>query len=90
VDLCGFGDLVCPGGVFPAGLVGAGELLAVAVTVAVRDGDAPGDGEPPTLGVAVPGVPPAWFWPPAWPADPDRPGSGEWPGACVDALPVLD
>jgi hypothetical protein len=69
VDLCGFGDFVCPGGVFPAGLVETGELLvvavAVAVAVAVRDGDAPGDGDPLTLGVDVPGAPPAWFWPPA-------------------------
>ena len=41
MDLCGFGDLVCPGGVLPALFVGAGEPLALGVAVA----DFPGDGD---------------------------------------------
>lgn len=49
MDLCGFGDLVCPGGVLPALFVGTGVPLAVAVAdgPAVGDADAPADGEAP-------------------------------------------
>ncbi|HEV8222587.1 MAG TPA: hypothetical protein VGQ05_20135 [Streptosporangiaceae bacterium] len=39
--MCGFGDFVWPGGVFPAGFVGAG----VAGGDSLGDGDALGDGD---------------------------------------------
>jgi len=64
---------MCPGGVLPAGLVGAGDCLAVP-EVAVADGDDPADG----AGLAVcDGVVPA-------PAAPVAPAAT---GSCAPAEP---
>ncbi len=91
-EACGLGDLECPGGVLPAGLVGAGDCAA-ALAVGVTDGDDPADGD--GLGVrdapadadgmvtAGPVDTPA-FWDPLPPGTeaPDRLPSGECPAAC--------
>lgn len=86
--------MVCPGGVFPAGLVGTGELVLVGVAVlvavvvaegpavgdAATDGDPPGDGEP-LVPDACPGDADAEL--------PDRPWPDELPAACRDPVSVL-
>jgi len=61
VLLCGLGDLFCPGGVWPAGLVGTGELLGEAEGRGrgerVADGDADGTGPGCGLGWDGPTAP---------------------------------
>jgi hypothetical protein len=42
--LCGFGDFVWPGGVFPAGFVGAGAAVGDSLGDALGDGDPDGEG----------------------------------------------
>ena len=41
--MCGFGDFVWPGGVFPAGFVGAGVAVGESLGDALGDGDADGE-----------------------------------------------